>query len=164
MMQSANVHPAIPSWRSSKSLLAAVILVILAGAGFVFYRARITAQAQSLPPALPALSQPMLAEQYGLGVNLIAVTAAGGLVDLRLKIIDGQKAKALLQDQANFPALRTGNGLVLRASQDLASQPIKFENGSNLFVLYPNAQNAVKPGDPVSVIFGDHQVEAIPTK
>ena len=164
MMQSANVRPAILFWRSPKSLLAAAILLILAGAGFIFYRAHTTAQAQSLSPALPTLSQPMLADQYGLGVNLIAVTAAGGLIDLRLKILDGQKAKALLQDQANFPALRTSNGLVLRASQDLASQPIQFENGSNLFVLYPNAQNVVKPGDPVTLVFGDHQVEAIRTK
>ena len=85
-------------------------------------------------------------------------------MDLRLSILDGGKAKALLADQTNFPALLVGSGVVLRASQDLASQPINFDTDSHIFVLYPNSQSVVKPGDPVTIVFGDLQVEAIQTR
>ena len=54
--------------------------------------------------------------------------------------------------------------LVLQASEDVAAQPVKFEDDGNIFVLYMNAQNAVKPGDPVNIVFGDLQVEAIQTR
>jgi hypothetical protein len=57
-----------------------------------------------------------------------------------------------------------GNDLVLRTSQDAAEQDIQFENGKTIFLLYPNAQNIVKPGDPVNIVLGDLQVEAIQAK
>jgi hypothetical protein len=164
-MQNVNARPTIPLIQSNKSFPIAVILVVvLMVIGISTYNAFRAAQVQPLPQTATVLSQPMLAEQYGLGVNLVAVTAAGGMVDLRLKITDSQKAKALLGDQANFPTLRASNGVVLQAAQDIASQPIKFEDGGNIFVLYPNGQNAVKSGDPVTIVFGGIQVEPIPAK
>lgn len=163
-MQSVNASPTIPFFQSHKFFMIALILVILAVIGSGAYIAFKATQVQPLPQAERILSQQTLAEQYGLGVNLIAVTFAGGMLDLRLKIIDGEKAKVLLDDPLNFPVLRADNGVVLRTSEDIARQEIKFENGSNLFILYPNAQNVFKPGDPVTIVFGDIQVEPIPAK
>lgn len=163
-MQSANAGISTTLFQSKKSFLIVLILMILAVIGSGTYYALKAPQAQPLPQAEVVFSQQMLAEQYGLGVNLIAVTFAGGMLDLRLRIIDGEKAKALLDDQSNFPALRAGNGVVLRASEDVTRQEIKFENNSNLFILYPNSQNVFKPGDPVTIIFGDMQVEPVTAK
>lgn len=163
-MDSVNTRQANPGFQVNKSILIALILVIMTGSGLYAYKAFTTSRAKTVPPISRIISQQTLAGEYGVGVNLVAVTAAGGMVDLRLKIIDGQKAKLLLKDQANFPALRAGNDVVLRASQEVANQEIKFDDGSNIFVLYPNAQNAVKPGDPVSIVFGDIQVEPIQSK
>ena len=162
-MESVKAKPEIPVLRSSRSFNLTVIIIVLAVLGISTYTAFRTAQSQVQPPDVTLVSQPVLAEQYGLGVNLVAVTAAGGLLDLRLKIIDGEKAKALLGDQTNFPALLVGDGVVLRAAEDIASQPIKFENDSNLFVIYPNGAN-IQPGDPVNIVFGDLQVEPILAK
>ena len=160
-MQNANARPSIPVFQSNRSFAIALILVILAAIGLSVYSAYRAAQTQALPPLAAVISQQELGEKYGLGVNLVAVTAAGGMVDLRLRINDSEKAKALLDNQANFPVLRAGNGVLLQASQDIASQTIQYENGGVIFALYPNAQSAVKPGDPVSIVFGDVQVEAI---
>jgi hypothetical protein len=163
-MESVKSRPAPAAFHSNKSVPLALILVILIGIGLYAYRASKTGRANPAAPAGKTVTQQMLADEYGLGVNLIAVTGAGGMLDLRLKIIDGEKAKALLDDPANFPALRVGNGLVLKASEDRSVQAIKFENGGSIFALFPNAQNIVKPGDPVTIVFGDFQVEAIPAK
>ena len=163
-MQNANARPSTTVFQSKKNFTIVLILMILVVTGSGTYYALKAAQAQPHPQAGMILSQQMLSEQYGLGVNLIAVTAAGGMVDLRLRITDAEKAKALLDDQTNFPALRARDGVILQTSEDIASQPIKFEDGANIFVLYMNTQNAVKPGDSVTIVFGDLQVEAIQTK
>ena len=163
-MESVKARQAIPFFRSNKSFSMVVILVILGVIGLGIYFIFRPVQAQPLPQVGTIVSQQTLAEQYGLGVNLIAVTAGGGMLDLRLKIIDSEKAKALLEDHANFPALRVGKGVVLRSSDDMATQVIKFENGSSIFALFANSQNIVKPGDPVTIVFGDLQVEPISAK
>jgi hypothetical protein len=156
-MESAKARPTTPWAQSYKPLAIVVILLVLALIALGIGKA-------APVRAVPAISQQTLAAQYGLRVNLIAVTAAGGMVDLRLQIVDVEKAKALLEEQANFPALRAPNGVVLRAGEDIAAQPIKFENGANLFVLYPNMSSAVKAGDVVPILFGDRQVEGIQSK
>jgi len=92
------------------------------------------------------------------------VTAAGGLIDLRLQIVDAEKAKSFLKDPINFPALRLEDDVFLRVSEDVAKQGIQYENGKSIFVLYPNAQNVIKSGDPVTIVFGDLQLEATQAK
>jgi hypothetical protein len=149
---------------SNKFPIIAIVLVALIAAGILGYNAfRASQTAASQAQTIP-ITQSTLEENYGLRVQLLAVTAAGGLVDLRLQIVDADKAKAFLQDSANFPALRVGEGVVLRTSEDVAKQEIQFENGKSIFVLYPNSANTLKPGDPVNIVFGDRQVEAIQSK
>ena len=152
------------SKRTSKIILIAFSLAFLLIFSLYIRKALTAIRISSLPQPIAVVSKGALEEQYGLRVNLVAVTAAGGLIDLRLRIIDGEKAKTLLANQANFPTLRVGKSIELQASPDIASQTIKFENGNNIFVLYPNSQNVVKPGDTVNIVFGDLQVEAIQTK
>jgi len=148
---------------SNKYLLLAIILVILLALGLYSYNA-FRAASQPQQAGTVTITQGVLEENYGLRVQLVAVTAAGGLVDLRLQIVDAEKAKALLEDSANLPALRVGDGVILRTSEAAAKQDIQFENGKSIFVMYPNSGDALKPGDPVNIIFGDLQLEAIQSK
>ena len=139
-------------------ILAVVALVI---GGFVVFRSGQTSRAPLETAKRTVISQDQLAAEYGLHVQLVAVTAAGGLVDVRLKIVDADKAKALLDDHANFPSLLVGDDVVLQVSPDAAEQDIQFENDKSIFVIYPNSQGVVKAGEPVVLQFGDLQVEAI---
>jgi hypothetical protein len=101
-----------------------------------------------------------LADKYGLRVNLLAVTAAGGMVDLRLKVLDAAKAAQLVGKHA--PVLQVeGTGTVLSAPEDAARPEVKPADGQTLLVLYPNIQNAVKPGMRVAVMFGDTRLEPV---
>ena len=138
--------------RSNKLVSVVFILFVLGMAGLGFYN---SSKAKFVSPAAPLISERALEEQYGLRVNLVAVTASGGMVDLRLKIMDAQKAKLLLQDPANFPALYVNDAsVILNASEDAKTQQIKFDDNNSLFLLYPNSRNAVKPGTPVNILFG----------
>ena len=117
------------------------------------------------PPSLPSgtvtLSQSAFEEKYGLHVNLVAVTGAGGFVDVRLKMVDADKAKLLLADAKKFPSLFAKNGVMLTAPEDTKSQKIEFITGGGLYIMYQNGGNSVQRGDPVMLVFGDTAVESI---
>ena len=80
-----------------------LLLVILIAAGLAVFNFYKPGSTFALPTTV--ISQSALEEKYGLRVNLVAVTGAGGFVDLRLKIVDGEKAKLLLTDAKKFPSL-----------------------------------------------------------
>ena len=119
-------------------------------------------------PALPAntliLSQSAFEAKYGVHVNLVAVTGAGGFVDVRLKLQDADKAKLLLTDRKNFPSLFVRNGVRLTAPEDTQSQPIDYVSGGNLYIMYPNGGDAVHPGDTLQIVFGEVALEPIQVK
>jgi hypothetical protein len=151
--------------RQKKYLILAMALVVVILIGFLAVRGMQKSDVAVNLSGMTTLSQSMLEEKYGLHVNLVAVTAAGGLVDLRLKIVEGEKAKLLLQDPSHFPSLWIVNGdVTLVVPEETRSQAIKFENDGNLFVMFPNTRGLVKPGTPVIIRFGDTQVEPIPAK
>lgn len=163
-MIETNIKPMTNGIRWNKSLNVAAILMIAVLVSAFVYKAFMAYQSNYLPEGTTVISQAALEENYGLRVNLVAVTAAGGLVDVRLKIVDGDKAKALLGDQKNFPSLLAGKGIILRASEDFTKQEIQFDNDSNLFIMFSNPQSLVKPGTPVTVLFGDTAIEPIPSR
>jgi hypothetical protein len=144
---------------NKSAFFAVIFILVLIAAGLLYY---LSAQRTTLPAPV---TQETLEQQYGLRVNLVALTAAGGMIDLRLKIVDGEKAKMLLQDKANFPALQLGKGgQILNASEDEKSQQIQFVDGGNLFLLYSNQGNVVRPGASVRILFGKTALEPIQVK
>ncbi|MGD8804684.1 MAG: hypothetical protein PVH65_02455 [Chloroflexota bacterium] len=156
--------------------LAALILLLVAG-GYAVYSARsdgsesgALASANSSevsqvgtetepaagPVAVPEVTRRItvgeLEEQYGLRLRLLAVTAAGGLIDLRLKVIDAEKASQLLGSNEPLPTIIVEeSGVALQAPAD---HDLKLEDGIMVFGLYPNRQHAVDTGTAVSVQFG----------
>jgi hypothetical protein len=147
-----------------------IVFLAIVGLGLGLYASNAVKALRGAPPAPAAapithISQADLEAQYGLHVNLVAVTAAGGLVDLRFKIVDGEKARSLLQQPENFPTLQVaGSSVTLSAPEEGRPAEITFEDDANLFLMYPNAAGAVKSGTPVIIRFGDIQVESIPAK
>jgi hypothetical protein len=101
---------------------------------------------------LPAPS----AEEVRTGVQVaqIGMAAGGGLVDLRLKVLDAAKASKLLGNPANVPMLIAGDTPPLQPPHH-ALRGARFGNGLIFYILYPNARGAVKPGSEVVVAMGD---------
>jgi len=157
-------RPAARSNSIKKYISVALILVILLLVAPFVNKAYKALQPTSLPQGTVTISQSVLEQKYGLRVNLVAVTGAGGFVDVRLKMVDGDKAKLLLADAKNFPSLFSEKGVVLGAPEDTKSQKIEYISGGNLFIMYPNAGNAVTYGSPVTIVFGDTAVEPINAK
>jgi hypothetical protein len=146
----------------SKKYIFLFFFILLVFAVLLIYNNLISFRPFSASAKATVITQNTLEEKYGLRVNLLAVTAAGGMVDLRLKIVDGDKARLLLQDKKNFPALLVSdNNLMLITDADTQSQEIKFDPNGDLFLMFPNSGNAVKPGSAVMVVFGGINLEPI---
>ncbi|MCL4561971.1 MAG: hypothetical protein M1281_15350 [Chloroflexi bacterium] len=130
-----------------------VILVLLAGGALL-----LSSRSLTHPPAqsrADLLTAEQLAGQYGLKVNLVAVTAAGGLIDLRYQVLDAQKARSLFDDPSDNPTLfLPGTQIALVSPDDPQAQYPSVEKGNQYHLLYPNRQNALKPGDAVGIGFG----------
>ena len=154
------VSPVRPA-RSLGGLGYLAMLLLLLVAALFAYRAWGTGQAVVTEPAAEYVSANELEERYGLRVRLIGVTAGGGMIDFRLKIIDVEKAREFLQDPANLPSLTVAeSGEALMGTEGLEDD-ISWEEGGILFILFSNSGGLIQPGTPVIVEFGDVQLEPI---
>ncbi len=166
-MQTVKTTRSMKPTNWNKNWLYAILLIALLGIGLYIINALWGPQKASLPQeaAGAIISQADLETQYGMHVNLIAVTAAGGLVDVRLKIVDADKARQLWGTDPNYPALRVADsGTILAPVQDTRAQVASLEDGGVVFLVFPNSNNAVKPGTQVSLMFPEAQVEPIPSQ
>ena len=145
----------------NRFVLPVLILLVLV-ASFFAYRAWTARQAATPETAAERISASELEERHGLGVRLIGVTAGGGMIDFRLKILDPDKARQFLQDPANLPRLIVAeSGAALMGTEEL-DDDVSWEEGGILFILFSNSGGVIQPGTPVIVSFGDVQLEPIP--
>ncbi len=122
------------------------------------------AEEPTLSPWTP-LPEGALEAIHGIRVNRIALTAGGGLVDLRFTVLDPVKARPLLTGHAGLPRLVVqGSGIELQAPKHMAMKGIRLQKDAASFLLFPNTRNAVRPGTRVAVAFGDVQVEPVVAK
>lgn len=105
------------------------------------------AKVEVLPPSA-------LEMQYGIQITQIGLTASGGLVDVRFKVLDAVKARALLGNPANTPMLIAGDKPPLMAPHN-ALRGARFGQGQVFYILYPNLRSAIKPGVDVIVAMGE---------
>jgi len=112
----------------------------------------VVAHATRTEHALPAPSA--LEAQYGVQIVQVGLTASGGLVDLRFKVLDAAKARSLLGNPANAPVLIAGDKPPL-APPHHALRGARFGKGQVVFILYPNLRGAIQPGTEVVVAMGD---------
>ena len=106
------------------------------------------------------ISNDTLEQEYGIHLTLVGVTAAGGMVDVRYRVVDPLKAAQLVDEEEGgiMPMVYVGNGEVMLMS-DMHMREQKLVAGRVYFSLIPNAQNVVKRGTVVTVVFGDVAVE-----
>lgn len=102
-----------------------------------------------------------LEREFGIRVGMIAVTADGGLVDVRFTVVDSGKAGHILHDAATLPELLVEtSGAVLRAPQPHAHK-LTLADGATYFLLFPNSGGVIQPGTPVSFVVDAIRLEAV---
>jgi hypothetical protein len=144
------------SWPWAAALSAVLVVPLIVAIGLTALSPGATD-----PTSARLVSASTLEADYGVRFDMVAVTAAGGLVDLRFVVVDAAKAANLFHDSSSSPALLVdGSGAVLRMRKGM-NHNISFLTGSRYFVLFPNAGGAVQRGTRVSVVIDDIRLEPI---
>ncbi len=160
-METATPHPN-PAIRSSSRrspwLLIAAALALVVGVWQAISFSLSPSSAQSVQQ----ISAAQLETDYGVRVRLIGVTAAGGMLDVRFKILDPVKAGQIFRNQEMLPRLIAGKAILETEPPDLDS--LVLEEGGIVFMLFPNRGGVVQPGTPVTIAFGDLQLEPMPAQ
>lgn len=132
----------------------------LAAALLVPPAARAAGPATAVVAAPAAALDPERFERaHGLRILGLHVLAAGGLVDLRLRVTDERKARALLERAAHGPRIDAA-GRSLAAPHAQAHQ-LRARQDAVSYLLFPNVGGAVRPGARVTVAFGDVKVTPV---
>ncbi|HEX5689787.1 MAG TPA: hypothetical protein VFX76_07290 [Roseiflexaceae bacterium] len=105
----------------------------------------------------PALSSGQLVDQYGVQISLVANSMRNSIVDVRLRIVDPDKAHLLLQNQA---ALMVGKQELIVAPHMHSHAINRVKAGTQYIVFFP-AGRTVRPGSSVSIVFGPVSVEPV---
>lgn len=102
----------------------------------------------------------VIQDRYGVRIDLVGLSALGGLVELRFTVLDADKAVALFHDDTARPTL------MVQPSGELLQPPatahkMSMLNGASYFVLYANKGNAVRGGTAVSLAMGDVRLDGL---
>jgi hypothetical protein len=98
-----------------------------------------------------------LEKNYGVQVSLVATSMMGSIVDVRLKIVDPDKAHVLLQNQA---ALLVGQQSLILAPHMHSHTGARLKAGKIFNVFFPT-QQIITSGSQVSLVFGPIRVEPV---
>jgi len=105
----------------------------------------------------PQVSLQTLEEEYGLQVIQATTSARDSIVDVRMKILDREKAEQLIEE-GHF-ALLVGDTLI--PSPHVSRHMLV---NKTIIVMFPNREFIVDSGTPVSVVFENLKVEPVAVK
>jgi len=168
--------PAVPPARSPRrwearrvrvaGALTGVVAVVVTALVFGWARSpgdRETASAAAVPAAWgrPAVSADGLVQRVGVKITQVAVTGGGGLLDLRYKVFDPDKAHAI-HDATTPPAIideRTG--LVINQLLMSHAHSGPYKPAVTYYLVFEDTGSWVRHGSKVTVLLGNAQVEHV---
>lgn len=129
------------------------VAVIVAGVGL---RGFLMARQKWVPGTMPVSEE--IEEKFGIRFTFLAVTAEGGMVELRYRVIDEDRA-------ANFGHYtETAPMLVDNETGEIVDVTImglhnhRVEPGRMYYILYRNTKGALKSGHPVTIVIGKYEL------
>jgi hypothetical protein len=163
MINESILDPQSSRPRAGRPVKFALSVAILLTAAFFAYRTWAAQPPAPAPTERVVISAAELEERYGLRLRLVGVTAGGGLIDFRLKIVDAAQARQILENPERTPTLIVEGGDVLLSLPRRTDQApdLKLKDDDVFIALIPNKSSVVKPGTPVVVTFGDLQLEPV---
>jgi hypothetical protein len=96
-------------------------------------------------------------KQYGVQISLAATSLMGSIVDVRLKIIDPEKAHAFLQNQAALLV----NQQTLVLAPHMHSHTAGRLRAGKMFIIFFPTEKLIHSGSEISLVFGNVRMEPI---
>lgn len=152
--------------------LAVPALILIALAGWMIYRANQPAPAPLAGAGAPAMPvSAALEDTYGVRFTQVGITSDGGMVDLRYRVLDPDKAMALMSmsmasadSNPNAPKLIVEADGTEISNSEVMSMKQMPEVNSVQFVLFANPRGVLKPGMLVTIVVNQLKIEHVPVQ
>lgn len=161
--------PAIPIRKGAPSailpLFALAGLAVAAGVAAWLLAADLRSGSSSTQAGPPAAAVAAFEQRTGVQVVRVAVTGGGGIVDLRYRVLDVDKA-AIVHDPARRPALvdeRTGE-VIGDPFMGMWMHSRYVKQGVVYYQLLVNRKRLIEPGERVSVRLGGVTLRDVPVE
>ena len=109
----------------------------------------------------PAVNAAGLVQRSGVKITQVAVTGGGGLVDLRFKVFDPDKAHAVHDPRTPPAVIDERTGLVIDRLLMNHAHSGEFKPAVTYYLVFENTGNWVQRGSKVTVLLGNAQVEHV---
>jgi hypothetical protein len=154
-----------PRWLRVVGVLLGALLVVTAFVVVTVVHDRTAEHAAPAPPkpdwARPSVSAQQLPERLGVRLTRLAVTGGGGLLDLRFQVLDPEKAAAIHEPRTPPALVEESSGLFLDQLLMGHSHSGAFKTAVSYYLIFVDDGNLVQPGDKVTVLLGDVEVEHV---
>jgi hypothetical protein len=153
----------VKAWRGPMGLsinhlaLAMGLLMLIVGAVWGW---RIYGPQPVWEPGTMPLS-PEIEEKFGVRFTFVAVTADGGMVDLRYRVVDAGKAANFGHYSETAPMLISEDTGQVVDVTIMGLHNHRVEPGRSYYVLYRNTGSAIKSHRPVTIAIGDLKLEHV---
>ena len=146
---------------NTRHLLLTLGLVALVGVALVSWSQWARDAREWIPGTMP--NSPEMEEKFGVRFSFLAVTADGGMVELRYRVIDEGKAANFGHFTETAPMIISEDTGKIVDVTIMGLHNHRVEPGRTYYVLYRNTASAIQSGRPVTIAVGDVKLEhAVP--
>ena len=137
-------------------------LVLVIGALLLLGAALVAWRILALEPEWVAGTMPIspeIEEKFGVRFSHLAVTADGGMVELRYRILDEGRSANFGHYSETAPLLIAEDSGKLVDVTIMGLHNHRVEPGRQYYVLYRNTAGAIESGRPVTIVLGDLELQ-----
>ena len=132
---------------------------LLVAAALVGWSLRARDAREWVPGTMPNSAE--MEEKFGVRFSFLAVTADGGMVELRYRVVDEGKAANFGHYSETAPMLVSEDSGKIVDVTIMGLHNHRVEPGRTYYVLYRNTSSAIQSGRPVTIVVGDIKLEHV---
>ncbi len=139
------------------ALLVALVL-FLAALALVFIL-----QSRTTPMSTESI-EAAIEDKYGIHISMVAVTAAGGVVDFRFRVTDPEKAEKYMHGPYSELPILIAETDGTRIDPRTHIHKANYEFGRTYYSIYRNPGGVIRSGSEVTVVLGDLRLNHVPVR
>lgn len=143
-------------WDRLALLIALALFLAALALGFVL-------QSRTTPLSMESI-EAAIEDRYGIHVTMVAVTAAGGVVDFRFKVTDPEKAEKYMHGPYNELPILIAETNGTRIDPRTHIHKANYEFGRTYYMIYRNPGGVIEPGSEVTIVLGDLRLNHVPVR
>ena len=124
--------------------------------GAIFGWRIFASQQEWVPGTMPVSEE--IEEKFGVRFTFLAITAEGGMVELRYRVVDEDKAANFGHYTETAPMLVSEDSGKIVDVTIMGLHNHRVEPGRTYYILYRNTEGALKSGRPVTIAIGNYEL------